>query len=65
MAETPDPDERWDAVRAAAGLRPEAPPQRVDSDSNDAWQMTDERLGEVVVRVGWRGDITRLERAAG
>ena len=62
MTEIPDPQERWEAVRAAAGLGPMLPPQRIDSDSNDAWQVADGHLGDLVVRVGWRGDITRLER---
>lgn len=62
FAVVPGPAERFKAVHEAAGLRPAAAPRPIDSDSNDAWHVSDERLGEIVVRVGWRGDITRLGR---
>jgi aminoglycoside phosphotransferase (APT) family kinase protein len=46
-------------VAEAAGLTIDAPPMPLPSDSNDAW-----KVGELVLRICWRGDRTRLQRDA-
>ena len=54
--------ERFRYASAAAGLAPLSPPTSVDSDSNDVWLVDDARRGPVVLRVGWRGDLARMDR---
>src|SRR5438552_18401148 len=49
-------------VCSAAGLDPVTAPRQVLSWSNDAWLFEDRRLGAVALRVGWRGDLARLDR---
>jgi uncharacterized glyoxalase superfamily protein PhnB/aminoglycoside phosphotransferase (APT) family kinase protein len=60
----PGPEARLRQVCAAAGLDLASSPRRVESGSNDAWLVDDRRLGAVVLRVAWRGDLTRLAREA-
>lgn len=60
----PGPQARLRQVCAAAGIDLASSPRLVHSGSNDAWLVDDRRLGEVVLRVGWRGDLTRLAREA-
>lgn len=60
----PSPEERLRQVCAVAGIEPATFPRRVQSGSNDAWLVDDRRLGAVVLRVAWRGDLTRLNREA-
>lgn len=60
----PGPQARLRQVCAAAGIDLASSPQLVHSGSNDAWLIDDRRLGAVVLRVGWRGDLTRLAREA-
>lgn len=62
MRTIPVPSERLKHVCLAAGLEPATSPQRIESYSNDAWLLDDVRLGPVVLRVSWRGDVTRLGR---
>lgn len=62
MTTTPAPSERLARVCSVAGLDPLAAPQRIESNSNDAWSLDDARLGQLVLRVCWRGDIDRLGR---
>ncbi|MBP2472467.1 aminoglycoside phosphotransferase (APT) family kinase protein [Crossiella equi] len=54
--------DRLRQVSTAAGLRPAGQPRRVTSHSNDTWAFDDDRLGPVVLRVSWRGDVSRLGR---
>lgn len=54
--------ERLRHVCAATGIRPLSPPTPVESDSNDVWLLDHPRLGAVVLRVGWRGDLARTDR---
>lgn len=58
----PDEIGRLAVVTAAAGLRPTGEPRRVASASNDTWSFDDRRYGPVILRVCWRGDVTRLRR---
>jgi aminoglycoside phosphotransferase (APT) family kinase protein len=60
----PGPEARLRQVCAVAGIDPASSPRRVESGSNDAWLVDDRRLGAVVLRVAWRGDLTRLNREA-
>jgi aminoglycoside phosphotransferase (APT) family kinase protein len=53
---------RLAAVLAEAGLRPRADPISKTSHSNDAWELDDELLGPVVLRICWLGDTDRLLR---
>jgi aminoglycoside phosphotransferase (APT) family kinase protein len=46
-------------VAEAAKLTIHAPPIPLPSDSNDAW-----KVGDLVLRICWRGDRTRLQREA-
>jgi len=46
-------------VAEAAKLTIDAPPIPLPSDSNDAW-----KIDELVLRICWRGDRTRLQREA-
>jgi aminoglycoside phosphotransferase (APT) family kinase protein len=59
----PESARRLAAVCAAAGLAPTEPPTPVVSYSNDTW-LLDSRHGSAVLRICWRGDITRLDREA-
>jgi hypothetical protein len=54
-----DAHTRLRLVAGAAGLILAEPPIPLPSDSNDAW-----KVGELVLRVCWRGDRHRLEREA-
>jgi aminoglycoside phosphotransferase len=54
-----DFQERFERVAEAAKLTVDALPVRLPSDSNDAW-----RVGDLVLRICWRGDRTRLQREA-
>ena len=54
-----DSEARLRLVADAATLVIDAPPVGLPSDSNDAW-----KIGELVLRVCWRGDRTRLQREA-
>jgi len=56
--------DRLRLVCAAAGLEPVGEPRQALSWSNDAWLLDDRRRGAVVLRIGWRGDVDRLEREA-
>ncbi len=53
-----DSHTRLRLVAGAAGLTLAEPPTLLPSDSNDAW-----KVGGFVLRVCWRGDRHRLERA--
>jgi hypothetical protein len=53
-----------DHVLDRAGLRPGSEPQLIASDSNETWRFDDGHLGPVVLRIAWRGDVTRLLREA-
>lgn len=54
-----DSEARLRLVAEAATLTIDAPPIPLPSDSNDAW-----KIGDLVLRVCWRGDRTRLRREA-
>ncbi|GAB3691434.1 phosphotransferase family protein [Nocardiopsis oceani] len=54
--------ERLRHVCTAAGLTPLSPPTPVASDSNDVWLLDHARLGAVVLRIAWRGDLARMDR---
>lgn len=54
-----DSEARLRLVAEAAKLSIDAPPIPLPSDSNDAW-----KIGELVLRICWRGDRTRLQREA-
>ena len=58
----PTPAERLKHVCAVASLVPRTTPQLIESQSNDTWALDDARLGSVVLRICWRGDVTRMER---
>src|SRR5438477_6628211 len=58
-AATASPRERLRHVGRVAGLSDDASASPLESHSNDAWL-----LGDVVVRICWRGDLGRLEREA-
>ncbi|MFF3432139.1 phosphotransferase family protein [Streptomyces sp. NPDC002602] len=58
----PKLQERLKHVCAAAMLVPHGPPRLIESQSNDAWALDDTRLGPVVLRICWRGDIGRMAR---
>src|SRR4051794_15027573 len=62
MYATPTPAERLKQVLSAGSLQPIGEPRRIESHSNDAWSFDDARLGPVVLRVSWRGDVERLRR---
>ncbi len=64
METIPSPAERLKHVLSAASIEPITAPQLIESHSNDAWLLDDARLGSIVLRVSWRGDVTRLEREA-
>ncbi|CAA9389104.1 MAG: hypothetical protein AVDCRST_MAG75-1461 [uncultured Propionibacteriaceae bacterium] len=64
MPDPEGPTERLNRVLAAARLRPTLPPVPVPSDSNDAWIIHDQHHGDLVLRVGWQGDTSRLLREA-
>ena len=57
-----DADSRLGLVLAVARLHPAADPIAVTSHSNDTWLIEDPRQGQVVLRVCWRGDTSRLLR---
>jgi Ser/Thr protein kinase RdoA (MazF antagonist) len=61
---SPGPEDRLRQVCAVAGIQPAGNPRRVASGSNDAWLVDDHRLGALVLRIAWRGDLTRLNREA-
>jgi aminoglycoside phosphotransferase (APT) family kinase protein len=54
-----DSHARLRLVAGAAGLTLAEPPVPLPSDSNDAW-----KIDELVLRICWRGDRTRLRREA-
>lgn len=54
--------ERLKHVCAAAALLPQGSPCLLDSQSNDTWALDDARLGPVVLRICWRGDVSRMTR---
>lgn len=54
-----DSEARLRLVADAANLTIDAQPIPLPSDSNDAW-----KIGELVLRICWRGDRTRLQREA-
>lgn len=54
-----DSEARLRLVTDAAGLAIDGTPIPLPSDSNDAW-----KIGEIVLRICWRGDRTRLYREA-
>jgi aminoglycoside phosphotransferase (APT) family kinase protein len=54
-----DSEARLRLVAEAANLTIDAPPIPLPSDSNDAW-----KIDELVLRICWRGDRTRLQREA-
>ncbi|GGU68039.1 hypothetical protein GCM10010259_67660 [Streptomyces daghestanicus] len=54
--------ERLKHVCAAAVLMPHGSPRLIESQSNDTWALDDARLGPVVLRVCWRGDVSRMAR---
>lgn len=54
-----DSHARLRLVAGAAGLTFAEPPFPLPSDSNDAW-----KIDELVLRICWRGDRTRLQREA-
>ena len=56
--------DRLRRVCSAAGIDPSGTPRQAVSWSNDAWLLDDRRLGEVVLRIGWRGDVGRIRREA-
>jgi aminoglycoside phosphotransferase (APT) family kinase protein/uncharacterized glyoxalase superfamily protein PhnB len=60
----PGREARLRQVCRAAGLDLSSSPRLVASGSNDAWLVDDRRLGALVLRVAWRGDLTRLNREA-
>lgn len=60
----PTPSERLKQVCSAAALVPRTAPHRIESQSNDTWALDDTRLGPVVLRICWRGDVSRMEREA-
>jgi aminoglycoside phosphotransferase (APT) family kinase protein len=62
MLKTPDQQERLKHVCAVASLEPVSTPQLLESYSNDTWRMEDLRAGSLVLRVSWRGDVSRLLR---
>jgi len=62
MQSVPSPSDRLKQVSSVASLCPTTAPVRLKSYSNDVWQMEDAKLGSVVLRVGWIGDVDRLER---
>jgi hypothetical protein len=64
MSSIPPPFDRLKQVSSVASLCPTAAPVRLESYSNDVWRIEDARLGSIVLRVAWRGDINRLEREA-
>lgn len=62
MISTPNQRERLKQVCAVASLDPVSTPQLVESYSNDTWRIEDLRAGPMVLRVSWRGDVSRLIR---
>ncbi|MEU3146272.1 phosphotransferase [Streptomyces sp. NPDC006999] len=58
----PSLSERLKQVCSAAELVPRTAPHRIESQSNDTWALDDARLGSVVLRVCWRGDVSRMGR---
>lgn len=54
-----DSEARFRLVAEAAKLTIDAPPVPLPSDSNDVW-----KIGDLVLRICWRGDRTRLQREA-
>ncbi|MEO3812914.1 phosphotransferase [Sphaerisporangium sp. B11E5] len=62
MTTIPGPAERLKHVLTVAGLEPVTASHLIESRSNDTWLMDDARLGPVVLRVCWRGDVSRLGR---
>ena len=54
-----DSEARFRLVAEAAKLTIDAPPVPLPSDSNDVW-----RVGDLVLRICWRGDRSRLQREA-
>ena len=57
----PEAPARLTAVLTAARLSPRTEPLPVVSHSNDTW-LVDLSTGPAVLRIGWRGDVGRLER---
>lgn len=62
MVITPTVTDRLRHVLRVAALQPVGEPRLIESYSNDAWAVDDARLGPVVLRVSWRGDVERLRR---
>ncbi|EFE71572.1 predicted protein [Streptomyces viridosporus ATCC 14672] len=58
----PTMPERLKHVCSAAALVPRTAPHRIESQSNDTWVLDDARLGSVVLRICWRGDVSRMGR---
>src|SRR5438445_4641490 len=56
---TPSPVDRLAPVARRAGLRDFQSAVQLVSHSNDAWA-----IGEVILRICWRGDLARLRREA-
>jgi hypothetical protein len=56
-AAPPDPSSRLQHVMAIEQLDPPGDPVLLETESNDAW-----KIGDLVVRVCWRGDRARLQR---
>lgn len=54
-----DSEARLRLVAEATRLRIDAPPIPLPSDSNETW-----KIGELVLRICWRGDRSRLQREA-
>lgn len=54
--------DRLELVLGASALFPTDQPSPVPSDSNEVWLIHDRRHGDVVLRIGWRGDTSRLMR---
>lgn len=58
---TGTPSGRLRHVCSSAGIEPGVV-RRIMSHSNDVWALDDPRLGPVVLRVSWRGDVARFGR---
>ena len=54
-----DSEARLRLVAEATRLTIDAPPIPLPSDSNETW-----KIGELVLRICWRGDRSRLQREA-
>lgn len=58
----PTMSQRLRQVCSAAALEPRTAPQLIPSQSNDTWALDDARSGSVVLRICWRGDVSRMQR---